>query len=232
MNCKKVNGRLKATGIRNCRIAICPQVARTPVFDETTRIFKICFAGVCPFPQITRLQMNQPMKQVLTRSAISRANPPSRCCGLAFGKTSFRFTWRTYPWDSYAINKLPENFLRADRSCRVSPRFLRVCVSILSYWSAPCTYKERVKGNRDMSNTSGSVKTNGMAITGFVCSFLCWPLGLIFSIIGMSQTGKDPSQGGRGLAIAGLVISIVCAVLSLVFWGALMTTLGLDSSGM
>jgi hypothetical protein len=46
----------------------------------------------------------------------------------------------------------------------------------------------------------------------------------------MSQTGKDPSQGGRGLAIAGLVISIVFAVITIVWWGALATMFGLESS--
>jgi peptidyl-prolyl cis-trans isomerase B (cyclophilin B) len=79
---------------------------------------------------------------------------------------------------------------------------------------------------------SGAPKTNGMAITGFVCSLLCWPLGLVFSIIGMNQTSKDPSQGGRGLAIAGLVISIVFAVITIVWWGALATLIGLESSGL
>ena len=80
-----------------------------------------------------------------------------------------------------------------------------------------------------MSGT-GAPKTNGMAITGFVCSLLCWPLGLVFSIIGMNQTGKDPSQGGRGLAIAGLIISIVFAVITIVWWGALATMFGLETS--
>jgi hypothetical protein len=47
----------------------------------------------------------------------------------------------------------------------------------------------------------------------------------------MSQTSKDPSQGGRGLAIAGLVISIVFAVITIVWWGALATLIGLESSG-
>jgi hypothetical protein len=47
----------------------------------------------------------------------------------------------------------------------------------------------------------------------------------------MSQTGKDPSQGGRGLAIAGLVISIVCAVLTIFFWSAFAALLGMESSG-
>ena len=59
-----------------------------------------------------------------------------------------------------------------------------------------------------------------MAITGFVTSFFCGVLGIVFSAIGLSQTGKDPNQGGRGLAIAGLIISIVSLVISFTFWGS------------
>lgn len=81
-----------------------------------------------------------------------------------------------------------------------------------------------------MSTPNAPQKTNGMAIAGFVLSFFCSPLGLIFSIIGMSQTSKDPSQGGRGLAIAGLVISIVSMVLTVILWGTLAALLGMDSS--
>ena len=61
---------------------------------------------------------------------------------------------------------------------------------------------------------AGPRKTNGMAVTGFVLSFFCGVLGIIFSAIVMAQTSKDPNQGGRGLAIAGLVISIVSMVLT------------------
>jgi len=64
-------------------------------------------------------------------------------------------------------------------------------------------------------------KTNGMAITGFVTSFFCGVLGIVFSAIGLSQTGKNPNQGGRGLAIAGLIISIVSLVISFIWWGSL-----------
>jgi Domain of unknown function (DUF4190) len=56
--------------------------------------------------------------------------------------------------------------------------------------------------------------TNGMAIAGFVLSFFCSILGLIFSIVGLNQT-KQRRQGGSGLAIAGIVISclgIVAAI--------------------
>lgn len=57
--------------------------------------------------------------------------------------------------------------------------------------------------------------TNGMAIAGFVLSFFCSLLGLIFSIIGLNQT-KQRNQGGRGLAIAGIIISIVSILIAIV----------------
>jgi hypothetical protein len=50
--------------------------------------------------------------------------------------------------------------------------------------------------------------TNGMAIAGFVCSFFVQILGLIFSIVGLSQI-KKTGESGRGLAIAGIVISAI-----------------------
>lgn len=56
-----------------------------------------------------------------------------------------------------------------------------------------------------------SAKTNGMAIAGFVLSFFCGILGLIFSAVALSQISKT-GQGGKGLAIAGLVISIVSMI--------------------
>ncbi len=80
-----------------------------------------------------------------------------------------------------------------------------------------------------MSTNTPSGKTNGMAITGFVLSFFCAPLGIIFSALGMSQTGKDPSQGGRGLAIAGLVLSILFTLSYFIWWGAIMAAIGIDS---
>ncbi len=57
-------------------------------------------------------------------------------------------------------------------------------------------------------------KTSGMAIAGFVLSFLCPILGLIFSIIGNNEVKN--SQGtvtGGGLAVAGIIISIINMVL-------------------
>ncbi len=48
--------------------------------------------------------------------------------------------------------------------------------------------------------------TNGMAIAGFVCSFLIPLLGLIFGGIGLKTANK--TGNGRGLSIAGIIISI------------------------
>jgi hypothetical protein len=67
---------------------------------------------------------------------------------------------------------------------------------------------------QDNQNFMAPVKTNGMAIAGFVLSFFISPLGIIFSAIGLNQIGKDPRQGGKGLAIAGLILGI----LGTVFW--------------
>jgi peptidyl-prolyl cis-trans isomerase B (cyclophilin B) len=47
-----------------------------------------------------------------------------------------------------------------------------------------------------------------MALWAFVLAFVFGPLGLIFSIIGLSQVGKRRERG-RGLALAGLVVSVL-----------------------
>ncbi|HEU0031254.1 MAG TPA: DUF4190 domain-containing protein [Kofleriaceae bacterium] len=50
--------------------------------------------------------------------------------------------------------------------------------------------------------------TSGMAITGFVLSFVCGLLGLIFSLIGFVEC-KKKDVGGSGFALAGIILSIV-----------------------
>ena len=66
-------------------------------------------------------------------------------------------------------------------------------------------------------------RTHPMAIAGMICGIISLPmtcccygfpfniLGLVFSIIGLVQTKKNPHEEGRGMAIAGLI----CAGLSL-----------------
>src|ERR1700733_2303229 len=53
-------------------------------------------------------------------------------------------------------------------------------------------------------------RTSGMAIAGFVLSFFCGLLGLIFSIMGRNECKRsNGSVGGAGLALAGIIISIL-----------------------
>lgn len=79
------------------------------------------------------------------------------------------------------------------------------------------------------SGTQGQVApaSNGMAIAGLVLAicaiavswlpgvnFVCWILGLIFSIVGLRNANRGAPY--RGLAIAGLVISLAGIVLIIV----------------
>ena len=55
--------------------------------------------------------------------------------------------------------------------------------------------------------------SSGMAIAGFVLSFFCGLLGLIFSIIGYNECrSSNGMKTGEGLALAGIIISI-CSML-------------------
>lgn len=56
-----------------------------------------------------------------------------------------------------------------------------------------------------------------MAIAGFVLSFFCAPLGLIFSIIGRNECKRSGGTvGGDGLALAGIIISSISIVLIII----------------
>ena len=50
-------------------------------------------------------------------------------------------------------------------------------------------------------------RSNGMAVAGLVCSFLFWPLGIVFSAIGLARS-KD-TRSGKGMSVAGLIISVI-----------------------
>jgi Domain of unknown function (DUF4190)/GYF domain 2 len=65
---------------------------------------------------------------------------------------------------------------------------------------------------------SGPAPTSGMAIAGLICSilglFCCGPLfstlGLVFSVLGLSQINQNPSRyGGKGVAVAGIVLALI-----------------------
>jgi len=48
-------------------------------------------------------------------------------------------------------------------------------------------------------------------------------LAIIFGGVAISQTGKDPTLGGRGMAIAGLVLGIIIVavwIITIIWWGS------------
>lgn len=59
-------------------------------------------------------------------------------------------------------------------------------------------------------------RANAFAILGFIFAFVISPLGLIFSIIGLSKAKK---MGGKqkGLAVAGLIISIISILITIIY---------------
>lgn len=70
-------------------------------------------------------------------------------------------------------------------------------------------------------------RTSGMAIAGFVLSFFCGLLGLIFSIIGYNQVKKsNGALTGGGLALAGIIISSLSLLGTIAWWGMVASTRG------
>jgi hypothetical protein len=57
----------------------------------------------------------------------------------------------------------------------------------------------------------------GLAIAGLICAIIpcTWWLGLIFSIIGLVQSGNR-NGAGKGLAIAGIIISCLWLLLGII----------------
>lgn len=55
---------------------------------------------------------------------------------------------------------------------------------------------------------------SGLALAGFICSFLFASAGLIISIIALA-TIDDEKERGKGFAIAGLLISLLNILISI-----------------
>jgi len=66
-------------------------------------------------------------------------------------------------------------------------------------------------GPLGMPPRNGTNATNGMAIAGVVLAVFFWPLGLVFSIIGLVKS-KALGGVGRTMAIVGLVLSTIFGV--------------------
>ena len=83
-------------------------------------------------------------------------------------------------------------------------------------------YTAQSKVNYTVPASSAS---NGLAISGFICSLIFFPIGLgvltaiaglILSIFGLSSAKKLPGNKGHGLALAGVIISGIRIVLILI----------------
>ena len=62
-------------------------------------------------------------------------------------------------------------------------------------------------------------KTNTLALVGFIVSLACCgPVGMVLSIIGLSQINKNPNEGGKGLAIAGIIIGAIGMVVAIIYY--------------
>jgi len=76
------------------------------------------------------------------------------------------------------------------------------------------------------SNMQRGPSQQGMAIAGFVLSFLMPLLGLIFSAVALSGMKRNHNDEGKGFATAGLVISIVIMGLWCLWFGLMATVVG------
>lgn len=52
------------------------------------------------------------------------------------------------------------------------------------------------------------VPTDAMAILGLVFAVVLFPLGIVFSALGLRNTRRDGTRG-RGLAVAGMVVALL-----------------------
>lgn len=85
----------------------------------------------------------------------------------------------------------------------------------------PSFKSEFKKGAKMLLANGDEPKTNGLALTGFICSlvgfflfgFILGVLALIFSAIGLGKINKDTSKWkGKGMAIAGIIIGAIDVV--------------------
>lgn len=79
--------------------------------------------------------------------------------------------------------------------------------------------KKTGQGVQDVQPANPEAKpqgANAFAILGFVFAFVISPLGLIFSIIGLSKAKKMCGKQ-KGLAVAGLIISIISILITVIY---------------
>lgn len=102
--------------------------------------------------------------------------------------------------------------------------FVGLLPEFAGHFAAPGTPPVIAPTPREAPTAGAPLKTNAYALAGMICGILSvvccccgFPfgiLGVVFSLIGISQINANPQlQAGRGMAIAGLVLSIVSLLL-------------------
>ncbi|MFL2904771.1 MAG: DUF4190 domain-containing protein [Limisphaerales bacterium] len=138
------------------------------------------------------------------------------------------------PYGPYTLDQMKEhqaaNRLNAESQISVDGGGWKPASSILEIFgnnaaatgsTAPVQYPQ--------VTTTHANRTNPMAITGMICGIISLPaicccygfpfhiLGIIFSMIGLSQIKKSPGEQGKGMAIAGLICAILSIILVIAF---------------
>ncbi|MBR0491345.1 MAG: DUF4190 domain-containing protein [Clostridia bacterium] len=71
----------------------------------------------------------------------------------------------------------------------------------------------------------GTKKTNGLAVTSFVCSMVgivvfglvMGILAICFGAVGLSRTKYFPEESGKGFAVAGIVVGIIEVIIMILY---------------
>jgi type II secretory pathway pseudopilin PulG len=103
-------------------------------------------------------------------------------------------------------------------------------VEELNYMANSKPKNSKPKSHKSTGFSPANQKTNTLAIVGLIFSFLAPLIGLILSIIALSDI-KKKHEGGRGLAIAGIVISTIFTllfVIGIILALVLVTTTGVQ----
>ena len=98
-------------------------------------------------------------------------------------------------------------------------------------------FKERVawfiakKEMKKLYSNGEPKETNENAILGLIFAFVLPPLGIIFSLIALSQINKNPEKyKGKELATAGLILSIAYIILTVILLVALVNAISTGCS--
>jgi hypothetical protein len=65
-----------------------------------------------------------------------------------------------------------------------------------------------------VQGTQGVRRTSGLAVAALILGILgIWILAIIFGVVAMGQTRRNPRLSGRGLAVAGFVLGLAWALI-------------------